>query len=141
MTSTSPPGLTCQRTGGATDVTCIHDFVADSTVILSQTPDSNTQWATWGAAGCGSAATCNIVLDASKGTDVIFPYSSMAKIYLGNGYDSLAQAYGGAAASDIIKARAVTFPLEDLLLNSGKAITVLGGWMPTMSPRAASIQH
>lgn len=96
-------------------------------MTLSQTPDSNTQWATWGAVGCGSAATCNIVLDASKGTDVIFPHASMAKINLGNGYDSLAQAYGNAAVSDTIKARAVTFPLEDLLLNSGKAITLLGG--------------
>lgn len=127
VTSTSPPGLTCQRTGGTSDVTCSHDFVAGSTVTLSQTPDSNTQRATWGAPGCGSAATCTVVLDAPKGTDVTFPYSSMAKINLGNGYESLAQAYGNAAVSDTIKARAVTFPLEDLLLNSGKNITLQGG--------------
>lgn len=127
VTSTTPPGLTCLRSGGATDFTCSHDFVAGSTVTLSQTPDSSTQRATWGAPGCGNAATCNIVLDAPKGTDVIFPYSSMARINLGNGYESLTQAYVNAAATDTIKARAVTFPLEDLLLNSGKSITLLGG--------------
>lgn len=127
VTSTSPPGLTCQRTGGTADVTCSHDFVSGSTVTLSQTSDSNTQRATWGAPGCGNAATCNVVLDAPKGTDVTFPYSSMAKINLGTGFESLAQAYVNAAVSDTIKARAVTFPLEDLLLNSGKAITIMGG--------------
>lgn len=127
VTSTNPPGLTCQRTGGTTDVTCSHDFVAGSTVTLSQTPDSNTQMATWGAPGCGSAATCTVVLNTPKGTDVTFPYSSMAKINLGDGYESLTQAYVNAAVSDTIKARAVTFPLEDLLLNSGKTITLLGG--------------
>jgi len=51
----------------------------------------------------------------------------MARINLGNGYESLVAAYAGAAVSDTIMARAVTFPLEDLVLNSGKNITLMGG--------------
>lgn len=127
VTSTNPPGLICQRTGGPLDITCSHDFVAGSTVTLSQTPDSNTQLATWGAPGCGSNPTCQIVLNTPQGTDVTFPYASMARINLGTGYESLVAAYAGASASDTIKARAVSFPFEDLVLNSGKDITILGG--------------
>lgn len=121
------PNLSCQRTGGLFDKTCSQDFPAGSTVTLSQTPDSNTQWATWGAPGCGSNPTCQIVLNSPQGTDVTFPYASMARINLGTGYESLVSAYAGAAVSDTIKARAVSFPLEDLVLNAGKAITLLGG--------------
>lgn len=121
------PNLSCQRTGGFSDVTCSQDFPAGSTVTLSQTPDSNSQRATWGAPGCGSNPSCQVVLNTPQGTDVTFPYASMARINLGTGYESLVAAYAGAAASDTILARAVTFPLEDLVLNSGKDITLLGG--------------
>ena len=130
ITSSVPDGrLSCQRTGGASNVTCQADFPAGSTVTLHQTPDSNTTMATWGAPGCGSNPTCQVVLNASLGTDATFPYSSMAKINLGTGYESLVQAYGGAGSSDVIKARAVTFSEAGGVVNlvGGKTINLVGG--------------
>lgn len=126
ITMAIPPAAAV-KTCSNLDPACSFDFPAGSTVTLKQFPDSNTQWGTWGAPGCGGNPNCQIVLNAPQGTDITFPYSSMAKINLGTGYESLALAYGGAEPTDTIKARAVTFPLEDLLLNSGKNITLLGG--------------
>ena len=130
VTSTVPDGrLSCQRTGGSSDAICAENFPAGSTVTLHQTPDSNTTMATWGAPGCGSNQNCQIVLNAPQGTDVTFPYSSMAKINLGTGYESLVQAYGGAGSSDVIKARAVTFSEAGGVVNlvGGKTINLVGG--------------
>ena len=81
-----------------------------STITLHQSPDSNSTWATWGASGCGSNPNCQILLNMPQGTDITFPYSFMAKI-ASSGYasDSLVSAYGNAATSDTINARAVTF--------------------------------
>ncbi|MFZ4857110.1 MAG: hypothetical protein ACOYL3_12010 [Desulfuromonadaceae bacterium] len=129
VTSTVPDGrLSCQRTGGASDVTCSADFLS-GTITLHQTPDSNTTMATWGAPGCGRNQTCQIVLNTPQGTDVTFPYSSMAKINLGTGYESLVLAYSGAGASDDIKARAVTFSETGgvVSLVGSKTINLIGG--------------
>jgi hypothetical protein len=133
VTSTVPDSrLSCQRTAGTSDVTCQADFPANSTVTLHQTPDSNTIWATWGAPGCGSNPNCQIVLNSNQGTDVIFPYSFMAKV-VSNSYtsDSLFSAYTNAATSDTINTRAVTFVEGTagslVTLNSAKTIRLVGG--------------
>ena len=132
VTSISAPGISCQRTGGLTDVTCQADFPAGSTVTLRQTPDTNSTWATWGAPNCGTNEDCQVVLNSNQGTDVTFPYSFMAKV-VSNSYvsDSLVSAYGNAAASDTINIRAGTF-VEGaagslVTLNSGKTISLVGG--------------
>ena len=130
VTSTIPDSrLSCQRTGGSSDVICQADFPTGSTVTLHQTPDSNTTMATWGAPGCGSNPDCQIVLSAPQGTDATFPYSSMARINLGTGYESLVLAYGGAGSSDAIKARAVTFSEAGGVVNlvGSKTINLVGG--------------
>ena len=132
VTSTVPDSrLSCQRTGGTSDVTCQADFPAGSTITLHQSPDSNSTWATWGASGCGNNPNCQIVLNVPQGTDITFPYSAMAKIDIGTGYESLVMAYAGAAASDTIKARAVTFlegvPGSTITFNSAKTINLSGG--------------
>jgi hypothetical protein len=133
VTSTVPDSrLSCLRTGGTNDVTCQADFPAGSSVTLHQTPDSNTQWATWGAPGCGSDPTCQVVLNSNQGTDVTFPYAFMAKV-VSNGYvsDSLVSAYGNAATSDTIDTRMgilVEGAAGSLVtLNSGKTIWLVGG--------------
>jgi hypothetical protein len=132
VTSTSVPGISCSRNGGSSDVVCSHNFTAGSTVTLSQTRGSDSQWATWGAPGCGSNPDCQIVLNAPQGTDVTFPYSSMAKVNSsGNGYELLVSAYGNAATTDTINARAVTFvegtPGSTILFNGNKTINLVGG--------------
>lgn len=129
VTSTVPDGrLSCQRTGGVSDVICSADF-PPGTITLSQTPDSNTTMATWGAPGCGRNQTCQVVLNAPQETDITFPYASMAKVSIGTGYESLVQAYGGAATSDVIWARAVTFSELGGVVNlvGGKTINLVGG--------------
>lgn len=142
VTSTVPDSsLSCQRNGGMTDVTCSHNF-PHGTITLSQTPDSNTVWATWGTPACGSNPTCQIALNNSPGAaiDATFPYSFMAKVS-SNGFvsDSLLSAYNSAAISDIIKTRAVTFDEGStgsiVILNSDKTIDLVGGvdayYLPT----------
>ena len=37
--------------------TCFADFSPGTTVTLSQTPDTNSTWATWSPAGCGTNET------------------------------------------------------------------------------------
>ena len=102
-----------------------------STITLHQSPDSNSTWATWGASGCGSNPNCQILLNMPQGTDITFPYSFMAKI-ASSGYasDSLVSAYGNAATSDTINARAVTFVEGTagalVKLNSGRVINLVG---------------
>ena len=144
VTSTSPDSrLSCQRTGGISNVICSANF-PPGTITLSQTPDSNTTWATWGAPGCGNNPTCQIALNnyPGSGADVTFPYSSMAKVISsGNGYESLISAYNSPTTltSDTINARAVTFTEgtagSTVLLNSGKTINLIGGlnayYLPT----------
>jgi hypothetical protein len=132
VTSISAPGISCSRDGGTSDVTCQADFLAGSTVTLRQTPDSNTTWATWGAPGCGTNEDCQFVMNSNQGSDVIFPYSFMAKV-ISNSYtsDSLLTAYNNAAATDTIDARATTFVEgtagSELILNGGKNINLVGG--------------
>lgn len=135
VTSTSAPGISCLRNGGSSDVTCSHDFTAGSTVTLTQTRGSDSQWATWGAPGCGSNPTCQIALTAPQGTDVTFPYSSMAQVASliapANGFESFSSAYGAAAPTDTINARAVPFTENAqgslVTLNGGKTINLVGG--------------
>lgn len=137
VTSTLPDSrLSCQRTGGTSDVMCSALFLPGSSVTLHQTPDSSTTWATWGAPGCGTNQDCQVVMTADQGTDVTFPYSHMAKV-VSNSYvsDSLVSAYASAianaATTDTINARAVTFvegsPGTDVVFNGGKTINLVGG--------------
>ncbi|MDA8428737.1 MAG: hypothetical protein M0T70_05725 [Geobacteraceae bacterium] len=132
VTSTVPDSsLSCQRTGGNTDVICSANF-APGTITLSQTPDSNTTSATWGVPGCGSNPSCQVVLNTYPGTgiDVIFPYSFMAKDSIsGATSDSLVTAYGSAAATDTINSRAVSFSEIGGVFNliGSKTIHLVGG--------------
>ncbi|SKA15982.1 hypothetical protein SAMN02745119_02906 [Trichlorobacter thiogenes] len=129
VTSTVPDSrLSCARNGGIDDVICSAEFTPGSSVTLTQTPDSNTQWGSWSAAGCASNQNCAVGVNSPLvDTAITFPYAAMATINLGSGFESLMLAYGAAAATDTIKARAVVFPAENLLLNAGKKITLLGG--------------
>ena len=135
VTSTVPDSrLSCQRTGGSSDVTCQADFPADSTITLHQTPTATPPGPPGAHQAAAATRTCQVALNSypGYGTDATFPYSSMAKV-VSNSYvsDSLVSAYGNAAASDTINARAVTFVEGTagslVTLNSGKIINLVGG--------------
>jgi hypothetical protein len=106
---------------------CQADFLAGFTVNLTQSPDSDSVWATWSVAGCGTNQSCQVLMNGAKNVTVTFPYSPMAKVKSTNyRCDSLALAYGNAAALDTIYGRAVTFT-ENFTLSGTKAFTLLGG--------------
>ena len=66
-------------------------------------------------------------MNGDKPVTATFPYAFMARVNSSQvRYDSLAQAYAGAAASDKILARDVTF-IENLILGGGKTITLSRG--------------
>jgi hypothetical protein len=106
---------------------CQADFASGTTVTLSQTPDSDSVEGTWSLLGCGANPGCQFAMNSSMNVTVIFPYSPMAKVNSTSySCDSLALAYGNAAALDTIFGRAVTFA-ENFTLGGVKAITLLGG--------------
>jgi len=98
--------------------------------------------ATWGAPGCGTQEDCQFTMTADQGSDVIFPYSFMTRVASlpapTNGFDSLFSAYGSAAATDTINARAVTITEgtagSEVLLNSPKTINLVGGLDKNYAP-------
>jgi len=106
---------------------CQGDFTSGTSVSLSQSPDSDSTWATWAESGCGSDQNCTVLMNGDRSITVTFPYSSMVKVNSsGLGFESLAQAYGNAASVDTIYCRAVNFP-GNFTLNDSKAVTLLGG--------------
>ncbi len=115
---------------------CQADFSAGTSVNLTQSPDSDSTWAAWSVAGCGTNLSCQVLMNGAKNVTVTFPYSPMAKVNSTNqGFESLPPAYGNAASVDTIYGRAVTFP-ENFTLASSKAITLLGGrdaWYQTQN--------
>ncbi len=133
-------GIACTNTGSdpaGMSGTCFADFAPGTTVTLSQTPDSNSTWATWSPVGCGTNENCTVVMDGDKPVTATFPYAYMAKVNsTGSRYDTLTQAYGNAAASDKILARDVTFT-GNFTLNGGKAITLDGGLSTSYTPQNA----
>jgi hypothetical protein len=133
-------GIACTNTGSnpaGMSGTCFADFAAGTTVTLMQTPDSNSILATWSPAGCGTNENCQVVMNGDKPVTATFPYAYMAKVNSsGSRVDTLVEAYSGAAASDTILARDVTFT-GDLTLNGGKAITLDGGLSTSYTPQNA----
>jgi hypothetical protein len=133
-------GIACTNTGSdpaGMSGTCFADFSPGTTVTLSQTPDTNSTWATWSPVGCGTNEDCTVVMNGDKLVTATFPYAYMAKVNsTGSRYDTLAQAYGNAATSDTIYARDVTFT-GNLTLGSGKAITLEGGMSTSYAPQNA----
>lgn len=133
-------GIACTNTGSnpaGMSGTCFADFAPGTTVTLSQTPDSNSTWATWSPVGCGTNVDCTVVMNGDKPVTATFAYAYMAKVNsTGSRYDTLAQAYGNAATIDTILARDVTFT-ENLTLNGGKAITFDGGLSTSYAPQNA----
>jgi hypothetical protein len=123
--------ISCSNTGSnpATATgTCQADLPSGSSITLLQTPDSDSTVATR-SGNCGGTGNCGVAtIAADTSVTATFPYSSMAKVNsTGTGYEALALAYAGAAATDTIKVRAVTFPAGDWLLNGNKAIVLRGG--------------
>ena len=125
-----PDGIACSGVGsgpsGMSGV-CSADFYPGTTVTLYQTPDTNSTWATWAPAGCGTNPSCQVVMSGGpQGAGATFPYVAMAKVNSsGLRYDTLADALSHTAGTDAILARDVTFG-ENLTI-IGKAITLDGG--------------
>jgi hypothetical protein len=134
-----PTGISCYGAGSdpaGMSGTCSADFSPGSTVTLMQTPDSNSTWATWSAAGCGTNQSCQVVMNGAKNVTATFPYAYMARVNSsGNRFDTLVEALSGAAATDTILAREVTFS-GDLTL-AGKFITLMGGLSAWYLPQNA----
>lgn len=132
VSSTSPDSrLTCDNVGASNDVVCSQSFPADGSVTLFQAPGSDSQWATWGFEGCGSADSCQVALTGDMGSTVTFPYSYLAKAVSGPEGDSLATVYSLASASDTINTRAATLTEgtagSTVTFNGGKTINLVGG--------------
>ena len=112
--------------------TCQADLATGTSITLLQAPYSDSIKALWSARCTPNGTNCTIN-NINSDTSIIatFPYSYMARVESlvapNNGYDSLASAYGAAAMTDTIKARAVIFSEGTITFNGGKSIKLLGG--------------
>lgn len=126
--NSSPSGISC------TSGTCSANFIPGTTVNLYQTPDSNSTWGTWSLSGCGINSNCQVVMNGPTSVTNTFDYAYLAKVNsTGSRFDTLAAAYGNAAASDIIYARNAVFS-ENLTLSSLKTVRLLGGYDAYYAP-------
>lgn len=129
--NSSPGGIACASG------TCTADFSSGTTVTLMQTPDSNSTWAAWSPAGCGTDPSCQVVMNGDQAVTATFAYAFMARVNSsGARFDTLTQACAGAAATDTVLARDTTFT-ENLTLGGGKAITLGGGMSTSFTPQNA----
>jgi hypothetical protein len=117
-------GISCSGAGASGSV-CTADLSAGTVLTLSQSPDSDSTWASWSGPCAPSGNDCAVTMDGAKDVTATFPYAYMARVNSsGNRYDTLTEALANAAASDTILARDVAFP-GDLTIN--KIITLTGG--------------
>jgi len=81
--------VTSQPAGISCPPACAFDFAADSSVILTARPGTNSKISGWGGTGCataGNATTCTVTVPAS-GTDasVDFGFSSVLRVSVNAG--------------------------------------------------------
>jgi Divergent InlB B-repeat domain len=72
------PGINCGN--GSTD--CSESFATGTTVTLAESPASGATFSAWGGSCSGSATTCTVTMNASKGVSATFSGSS-AQVTLG----------------------------------------------------------
>jgi hypothetical protein len=76
--SSSPPGVTCSRTGGSnTQGDCTEGYAAGSSVTVTATPDANSTAGisgacTAGPGAIGAAVNCQATMDADKSVTATF---------------------------------------------------------------------
>jgi hypothetical protein len=81
----SPAGIDC-------GITCTYNFIKDTPVTLTATPDANSTFAGWSGAGCSGLKNCKVTMNAAKSVSAKFtlkPTLALTVKKTGNGTGSL----------------------------------------------------
>jgi len=129
VVNSDPAGIAC--TSGA----CTARYPENSTVKLSATPGSTSQFGGWVDACTNQTGDCTVIMAADRAAIATFTPAPRSKIGL-NGYDSLAAAYAAAGTSDTILLLDTEMPDAGFTLDRGKSITLKGGYRNDYSGRS-----
>jgi len=127
--NSDPAGIAC------TSGTCTARYPENSTVKLSATPGSISQFGGWVDACTNPSGDCTVTMTADRAATAAFILAPKAKIGL-TGYDSLAAAYAAAGTTDTILVLDTEMPDAGFTLNHGKVITLKGGYRNDYSGRS-----
>ncbi len=123
ITST-PTGISCSSG------TCQSTYDSATVVDLTATANSLSSFASW-AGDCSGSGSCSVTMDADKNVTANFNLAPKAKIG-STGYDSFADAYAAASATDTT----LVYLLEDTLSLStviNKKLNLQGGYKADFS--------
>lgn len=80
--TSSPSGITCGST-------CAAEFLQDSSVMLTGSPDSVSFFVGWSGGGCSGTGTCTVPITANKTVTAIFNPNKLAVTTNGTGVGSV----------------------------------------------------
>jgi hypothetical protein len=129
ITST-PAGITCSSGGQGT---CIASFPTGTSLTLSPATAKGSTFSGWGQ-DCSGYGTCIHAMTSDYTATATFglgPNGTGPLVRIaatGNGYNSIANAYGAAISGDVIQAITGPHAINVLLLNRGIDVSFKGGY-------------
>ena len=117
--TSAPDGISCGSS-------CTSIFTTDA-ILLSAVPAVGTLFSGW-SGGCTGTDGCAVTLSADMSVNAKFDLGNAAKL-LSSGayYNTLQAAFAAAADGDTIMSRNVA-TTENVNINSGNAVTLVGGY-------------
>ena len=110
-------------------------FIKGATINLSATANAISTFSGWSGACNTTSVNCSLTMDSSKTLAATFTKAPKAKIGV-TGYDSLADAYAGAASTATIFALDSEVSDIGLTMGLGKTITIKGGYKADYSGKS-----
>ncbi len=114
--------------------TCSSSYPVGTVVTLSATTAAGSTFSGWGQ-DCSGLGPCSVTLDADRNMTATFglgPNNTGPMAMVGpTGLDSISSAYQACALSDTILVLAGNHAVGTITLNSGKVITLKGGYDAT----------
>jgi YVTN family beta-propeller protein len=116
-----PGGISCSSG------TCSHDFTADNTIRLEQSPSNGSQFAGW-SGNCVGLGPCDVLMSSPRNVTATFNLIPYAMIHgVSQLYGLLQSAYNAASDGAVIEAQEGIF-FEDLNMGDDKNVTIRGGY-------------
>ncbi len=118
----------------SSNVNCSNQIVGGTALTLHSAPGDNSIFSGW-SGDCSGVGDCPLTMNADKNVTTTFTSISLASVHIvgGSYFDSLQLAYIAAASSCLIQVKAVELSTLDFTLNSGKTVTLEGGYDSTYS--------
>jgi len=126
--TSSPGGINCLSG------VCNSSFTTGSSVTLLPRANAGSTFAGW-SGDCSSAGTgdCTVTMASARNATATFALIPNVRVS-GTPYGTIASAYAAINLSGTIESQGITF-IENLILNRGTSVTILGGFDSAYSSR------